>query len=151
MNPIQTTSAPTLTIRRTFAATRARVFAAWSDAALLRQWFPPEGRLTSIRWEPRAGATFRITMIVSNGEEWAVSGAFSEVLAPERLAFTFRWEEDDPALEHETFVSVELLERGNETEMVFTHTGFRSDESRDGHNEGWNMSFDNLSRTLSQT
>jgi uncharacterized protein YndB with AHSA1/START domain len=148
MNQIQSSTAPMLTIRRTFAAPRARVFAAWTETELIRQWFPPEGRLTSIRWDPREGGTYRIAMIVPNGEEWAVGGVFSEIRSPQRLAFTFRWEEDDPASERDTFITVELLDRGPETEMIFTHSGFRDDESRDGHDEGWNSSFDNLARKL---
>jgi uncharacterized protein YndB with AHSA1/START domain len=148
MNQIQTSPAPTLTIRRTFAAPRTRVFAAWTQIELIRQWFPPDGRLTSARWDPREGDTYRISMIVPNGEEWAVTGVFSEVRAPERLAFTFRWEEDDPAAEHDTFITVELHDRGPETEMIFTQSSFRDDASRDGHSEGWNQSFDNLARTL---
>jgi hypothetical protein len=43
---------------------------------------------------------------------------------------------------------VELLDRGNETEMIFTQSGFRDDEQRDAHGEGWSKSFDNLSRAF---
>jgi uncharacterized protein YndB with AHSA1/START domain len=148
MNPSQTSIAPTLTIRRTFGAPRARVFTAWTDIEMIRQWFPPDGRLTSAQWEAREGGTYRVAMIVPNGEEWAFGGIFSEVRAPERLAFSMRWEEDDPALERDTFVTVELLDRGNETEMIFTQSGFRDDEQRDAHGEGWSKSFDNLSRAI---
>jgi uncharacterized protein YndB with AHSA1/START domain len=148
MPETQLSAAPKLTINRTFAASRARVFAAWTDVEILRQWFPPEGRLTDVRWDPREGETFRISMIVPNGEEWAVRGVFSEVRAPERLAFTFRWEEDDPTQERDTFITVELLDRERETEMIFTHEGFRDEASRDNHRGGWTMSFDNIDRTL---
>ena len=149
MTDLQTSTAPALTIRRTFAAPRARVFAAWTDVAIFQQWFPPQGRLTSVNWEPRQGNTYRVAFTVESGEEWAVVGVFSEVRAPERLAFTFRWKEDDPALERDTFVSVELFDRGHETEMLFTHAGFRDDVSSANHDKGWNMSFDSLASTLS--
>jgi uncharacterized protein YndB with AHSA1/START domain len=148
MNDLQTSAAPALTIRRTFAAPRTRVFAAWTNVEIFRQWFPPEGRLTSVTWKPREGASYRVAMLVESGEEWAVHGVFSEVRAPERLAFTFRWEEDDPALERETSVTVELLDRGSETEMIFTQTGLANEASAANHEKGWNMSFDNLAGTL---
>jgi len=141
MRETQLSAAPKLTIHRTFAASRERVFTAWTDVEMLRQWFPPEGRLTDVRWDPREGGSFRIAMIVSNGEEWAVRGVFSEVRAPERLAFTFRWEEDDPAEERDTFITVELLDKEQETEMIFTHEGLRDEASRDNHRGGWTMSF----------
>ena len=149
MNDLQTTAAPVLTIRRTFGAPRARVFAAWTNVEMFRQWFPPEGRLTTITWDPREGAAYRVAMLVESGEEWSVRGVFSEVRAPERLAFSFCWEEDNPALERATFITVELLDRGAQTEMIFTHTGLRDEASRANHEKGWNMSFDNLAGTLS--
>jgi uncharacterized protein YndB with AHSA1/START domain len=148
MHETQLSAAPTLTIRRTFAAPRARVFAAWADIQMLRQWFPPEGRLLDARWEPREGGTYRLTMQFPSGEEMAVGGTFSEIRAPERLAFTFRWEEDDPAEESDTFVTVELLDKGSETEMIFTQKGFRDETSRDKHVGGWTMGFDNIDRVL---
>jgi uncharacterized protein YndB with AHSA1/START domain len=146
MNPIQTSTAPILTIRRTFAARRARVFTAWTDVEMLRQWLAPNGRLTDVRWDARQGCAYSVAMTGSSGEEYVVVGIFSEVRAPERLAFTFRWKEDDLARERDTFVTIELLDCGHETEMIFTHAGFRDEAPRDNHREGWNESFDNLAR-----
>ena len=94
------------------------------------------------------GLTAEPPVVACRGEEWAVGGVFSEVRPPERLAFTFRWEEDDPALERDTFVTVELLDRGPETEMIFTHSGFKDDASRDNHRTGWTQCFDNLAVPL---
>jgi uncharacterized protein YndB with AHSA1/START domain len=131
-----------------FAAPRARVFAAWTDIALFRQWFPPEGRLLDAQWEPREGESYRLTLLFPSGEQWAVKGVFSEVRAPERLAFTFRWEEDDAAEERDTFITVELLDKGAETEMIFTQEGFADETSRDKHVGGWTMGFDNIDRVL---
>jgi len=148
MHETQLSAAPKLTIQRTFAAPRARVFSAWTDVEMLRQWFSPDGRLTDVRWDPREGGMFRITMIVPSGEEWAVRGVFSEVRAPERLAFTFRWEEDDPAEERDTFITVELLDKEQESEMIFTHEGLRDAASRDNHRDGWTTWFDSLDRAL---
>lgn len=148
MNPTHTSTSAMLTIRRTFAAPRARVFAAWTDVEMLRRWFAPDGRVTEARWDVRKGATYRIAMTIPSGEEYIVGGVFSEVRAPERLAFTFRWEEDDKTIERDTFVTIELLERGTETEMIFTQTDFRDETSRDNHRDGWSQSFDNFARLL---
>ncbi len=148
MHETQLSGTPKLTIRRTFAAPRARVFEAWTNVEMFRQWIVPDGRLTDVRWDPQEGATFRIAMIVSSGEEWAVGGTFSEVRAPERLAFTFRWEEDDPADERDTFITVELLDRQQHTEMIFTHEGLRDEASSENHRGGWTSWFDSLDRRL---
>jgi uncharacterized protein YndB with AHSA1/START domain len=148
MHETQLSAAPRLTIRRTFAAPRARVFAAFADVDMFRQWFPPDGRLIDARWDPREGGAYRLTLLVPSGEEWAVGGVFSEVRAPERLAFTWRWEEDDPAQERDTFITVELLDKGGETEMIFTHEAFRDEASRDNHQGGWTKAFDTIERVL---
>ena len=50
---------------------------------------------------------------------------------------TWLWEEDDPADEHETLLTLEFNEVGDETELVLTHERFASTESRDRHAEGW--------------
>lgn len=41
MNETKVAPVPALTIRRTFAAPRARVFAAWTDPKVLAEWFGP--------------------------------------------------------------------------------------------------------------
>ncbi len=149
MRETQLSAVPKLTIRRTFAASRARVFAAWADVEMLRRWIMPGNRLTDVRWDPREGGSFRIAMIVPSGEEWAVGGVFSEVCAPERLAFTFRWEEDDPTQERDTFITIEFVDKGAQTEMIFIHEGLRDEASLDNHREGWTTWFDSLDRALS--
>ncbi len=150
MHETQLSTRPKLAIRRTFAAPRSRVFAAWTDIDVLRQWFPPEGRLLSADWEPREGGTYRLTLMIPSGAELAVKGVFSEIRPPDRLAFTFRWEEDDPAQELDTFITIELLDKGSETEMIFTQEGFRDETSRDKHIGGWTMGFDNIDRMLAK-
>jgi hypothetical protein len=47
-------------------------------------------------------------------------------------------------------VTVEFHEEGDRTKVVLTHSGLPSEESRDGHTEGWRACLDNLeSRVLS--
>jgi uncharacterized protein YndB with AHSA1/START domain len=149
MNPT-TSASPTLSIARTFDAPRERVFAAFTDAAIVRQWFAPDGTVDEAHWDARAGGTFRIAMTVANGEVYIVSGTFSAVRPPEHLAFSFRWAEDDPALERDTFVSIDFIGRGTRTEMTFVQTHFRDDESRDNHRSGWTASLDNLAALLAK-
>jgi predicted enzyme related to lactoylglutathione lyase len=45
-------------------------------------------------------------------------------------------------------VSIDLHAAGDRTDMVFTHTGFADDASRERHNEGWNGSFNRMDNVL---
>jgi uncharacterized protein YndB with AHSA1/START domain len=144
-------AAPALTIRRTFNAPRERVFTAFTTSALLHEWFGPPGTAVgAVTFDARQGGRYHIEMKNSEGEDFNVAGVITEYRAPERLAYTFRWEEDDPKDEFDTFVSIDFIARGNQTEMVFTHEGLASEASRERHEEGWNGTFANLEALLAK-
>jgi uncharacterized protein YndB with AHSA1/START domain len=149
MSDAQTAAVPALVIRRTFNAPRERVFAAWTSAELLRRWFGgPEMTVGEVAFDARGGGRYRIAMTASDGEEFNVGGVITEFRAPERLAYSFRWEEDDPQTEHDTFVSIDFIDREGQTEVVLTHTSLASEASRERHAGGWNTLLDNLATIL---
>ena len=149
MNDTKTQAAPRLVIRRRFAAPRARVYAAWTQPEQMRQWAGP-GSFTVPEMESdlRVGGAYRMTMQKPGGERMAVGGVYREVTEPERISYTWRWEEDSPAEEVDTLVTVEFRDLGDETELVLTHEQFASDESRANHEGGWDASLDNLAQFL---
>lgn len=151
MSDTKTQAAPRLVIRRKFAAPRARVWAAWTQPEQMKQWAGP-GEVTApeIESDLRVGGAYRIVMLRPDGERWPVRGVFREVKEPERISYTWRWEEDSPELEHDTLVTVEFHDLGNETELVLTHEQFAGEESREGHEGGWNGALDKLGKLLSQ-
>ena len=136
MSNTSTTTVPALVIRRTFNAPRERLFDAWTTGELLRAWWGP----------PLAGRYAAVTYY--DGEAFVVRGVVSEYRKPERLAFSFRWEEDDPALERDTFVSIDFIDHGARTEMLFTHEGFADDASRGRHQGGWTQFFEQLATAV---
>lgn len=78
-----------LTISRIIPAPRAAVWAALTQADLLKRWWAPgDGDTVDCILEARPGGAF--TTIVGDGEggERAVRGAFLELVEPERLIFT---------------------------------------------------------------
>jgi len=134
-----TTAAPTrLVLRRTYRARREQVFAAWTTPSIVAQFFGPDDvTIGDVAMDPTPGGAYRIEMRMPDGEIWPVSGVYREVVAPERIVCTWKWDEDDPAQERETLLTLEFLDRGGETELVLTHEGFRDEEQRDGHSKGW--------------
>jgi uncharacterized protein YndB with AHSA1/START domain len=80
---------------------------------------------------------------VETGQELWQGGVFLEVVPPERLVFTFAWEEEgERGLE--TVVTVTFAERGRKTLMTMRQAPFVTESSRSGHSEGWNSTFDRL-------
>jgi uncharacterized protein YndB with AHSA1/START domain len=134
-----------LTLRRTFAAPRARVFEAWTDPYAMKQWWGPKD------YEPRtaevslkAGGRYRVGMRKRRlGQIFFCSGTYREVVPPERLVCTFRWELPDTNT-GETLITLEFFDRGEQTETVLTQEGFLSPESRDQHEQGWVSALDCL-------
>ncbi len=151
MNDTRMQAPGRLVIRRTFAAPRARVYAAWTEPEQMRRWAGPEGfSVPEMEQDPRVGGTYRMTMQQPDGERISVRGVFREIEPPERISYTWRWEEDTPEAEIETLVTVEFHDRGAETELVLTHDRFVSEESRAGHEGGWNSALDELGRFLAE-
>jgi uncharacterized protein YndB with AHSA1/START domain len=148
----------TLEVRRTFAAPREAVFAAWARREQLEQWMcKDESAHTVIHHEQdiRTGGRYRMEVRDPRKKEtyWG-QGVYREVKPPERIVFSWSWTKDTPDGPQlhpdspQTQVSVEFFARGNSTEVVLTHAVFGSVKDRDDHHQGWNGCFDSLARLL---
>lgn len=140
-----------LRLERLIRAPRPRVWAAWSDPALLRLWSSPEGlSIPSGATDFRVGGTWEVTMVDDQtGRRYVAHGTYLEIRPPERLVQEHRWRSEDGTSSPRTIVTVELFEEGADTRLVLTQEGFTSGESRDGHTEGWASSLGRLQGLLS--
>ncbi len=141
----------TLFLTRTFAAPRKRVFEAWTKPEVISRWFAagPDMVPTVAEVDLRVGGKYRIGMKnTAKNVEHIATGVYREIVPDELVAFTWSWEENPG--EPGSFVSVEFLERGNSTEMRFTHSRFASKKLRDDHNQGWIACFAELDKVLSK-
>lgn len=122
-----------LVVRRVLRVPRERVFAAWLDPALMTRWMcPGDTQSASVELDPRVGGKFRIVMHHGRGdaEHW---GEFLAIEPPARLSFTWI---SASTLRQPTLVTVELFERGRETELVLTHRRLPPDRV-EAHRKGW--------------
>ena len=97
---------PTIQIVREFDAPPERVFRAWTDPELVKQWLGPRSTTMRIdQWDSRTGGSYRYAA-ERDGEVIATFyGSFHEVRPNERLVQTFTYEgyPDGVSLETMTF------------------------------------------------
>ncbi len=138
------TATHSLTLTRILNAPRERVFAAWTDPALLAQWFmPAPGFTTTATNDLRRGGSYSISMRNPNGTLHAATGKYMEIVPPERLVFT--WSSvQDPALATDTLVTVQLRDLGGKTELTLVHTQLPTAESAQRHEGGWTGCLNNF-------
>jgi uncharacterized protein YndB with AHSA1/START domain len=107
---------------------RERVWAAYTDPALVPQWWGPHGTTTEVdRMDVRAGGDWRFVSTGTGGTN-AFRGTYREITPPERIVQTFEWE-GMPG--HVAVETAEFEDLGGRTRIVTT-TLFHTTEERDG-------------------
>jgi uncharacterized protein YndB with AHSA1/START domain len=147
-----------LQITRVFDAPRELVWKAWTDPDQMREWFGPRDFVArNLTAEARPGGRWRNCLhsdgFTDTAGEWRTAdlwqgGEYLEVVEPERLVFTFHWDEGTGLPEHDTVITITFVENKGKTTMNFHQTFFVTEEDRDGHMKGWNSSFDKLNDLL---
>ena len=138
----------TLRQERAFLAPVERVFAVLTEPAELAKWWGPHGFTTpEIDLELHAGGSYRFTMQPPDGEAFHLSGEFLDVDRPNRLTFTFRWDEPDPD-DCETVVVLSLESGGGSTTVSLSQGVFVTEGRLELHRSGWAESFEKLDAVL---
>ena len=136
-----------LHIKRFINAPRARVYAAWTDPAQLKEWWGPETvRTRNFAADVRVGGKYRWDLINQEDEEMSVFGEYRELVPEKKIVFTWKWDDDDVWENRNSVVTVELFDAAGGTELHLRHEQLPSTESRDRHNEGWNSVLDQLEK-----
>lgn len=131
----------TITISRTVAASPGRVFDAWTDVAQLAAWWWPQLAGTTYDVDARTGGRYRISSPAIGA---TVSGVFTEVDRPRRLAFTWSWQDDgesEGVVEDTVLVTFEPEAAGTVVTVAHTSTAH---EPEGGAEQGWNDVMDRL-------
>jgi uncharacterized protein YndB with AHSA1/START domain len=137
----------TLRMERAFQAPIEAVFEAWTSEEVLRRWWHTEdGYETSeAAVDLRVGGTVRVVMRdPKEGVEYGGGGTYTEVDPPNRLAFTWTWD-DEP---RQTLIEIDFSEHDGVTTVRFTHSGLWDEEAVRSHEDGWTKLFDRLERTM---
>jgi uncharacterized protein YndB with AHSA1/START domain len=139
-------------VTRRLEAPREEVFRAWTEPKLFEQWFKPPGSGSlNAEMDVRSGGGYRITLRPTEGRPGTtyLVGTYLEVIRPERLAFTWGWEQA-PSFEGlalndlDSQVIVQFQELNGSTEISVTHERLDTEERRAFHRWGWESTLDQL-------
>lgn len=147
-NANQATAQHELVITRTFDAPRNLVFKAWTAPEHMVRWLGPHNfTAPSCKMDFRPGGAYRACICAPDGKEYWMRGIYREIVEPERLVFTFSWEEDGER-GRETMITITFGEQGDKTRMTFRQAFFETVENRDSHHGGWTECFERLAQFL---
>jgi uncharacterized protein YndB with AHSA1/START domain len=145
MIPPTSTNDTTLVLRRTFTASRERVFRAWITPMALESWLRPRGMSMTVRsLNAQVGGSFCFDL--EDGS--SLIGTYLQIVPPEKLVYTWS---GGAAQDWETVVTLDFLDRGAVTEVILTHEGLHAPERRALAEVGWPSLFDALDSVLSST
>ena len=147
-----TTADRELVVTRILDAPRQLVFQAWTEPDRVARWWGPQGFTTlSCNMDVRLGGTFRVCMRSPEGVEHRKQGVYREIVEPERLIFTFAWEDAEGKPGHETLVTVSFAEQGAKTKLTLHQAIFETVARRDEHQRGWTSTLVRFAEYLAKT
>jgi uncharacterized protein YndB with AHSA1/START domain len=138
-----------LVITRVFAAPRDLVFRAWTEPDCAARWWGPQGFTTlSCEMDVRPCGAYRRCMRSPEGAVYCTRGVYRQIVPPERLVFTYAWEDAEGRPGHETLVTVTFAEHDGKTKLTLHQAMFDTVESRDAHQGGWTSCFERFAEYL---
>jgi len=113
----------------------------------MTQWWGVSGgpKTPIAETDLRVGGRFRVQFWDPKNEHHSVSGIYREVVPNRKLSFSWAWQTTP---ERESLVTIELNPVTDGTMLTLTHEQFFSEQARDDHGRGWNMSLDRLETFL---
>jgi uncharacterized protein YndB with AHSA1/START domain len=144
----------TVVITRVFDAPRAMVFAMWTDAKHLKQWWGPKGFTNPvIELDLRIGGALRFVMRGPDGAEYPGEGKFQEITPPERLVFTNGATGADGGVVLDGWTTVTFAEQdGDKTLLTLTTRAIAripiGKSYIAGMEQGWSQSLEKLTDLL---
>jgi uncharacterized protein YndB with AHSA1/START domain len=142
--------APVAELRRRYAATPEKVFAAFADAALVAEWLrpAPEIRLTVEVFDFRVSGRYRLVYRLPDARTVCIGGAFRLIEPPSRIVFSWIIEPPDEHAGIDSEVTVIISPAGRGTELLVRHERLGRRDAVDRHAGGWRGAMELLARRL---
>jgi uncharacterized protein YndB with AHSA1/START domain len=133
-----------LTLVRRIKARPSIVFDAVTTAEGIAQWWGPDaGPVLRAEADVRVGGRYRVRFRLLDGTEHESSGEYLEIVRPERVVMSWRWEggQEDPG---QSRLEIRLRAIPEGTELTLTHALLHDDDTRRSHEHGWSGALDKL-------
>lgn len=158
LNPSETPSIADreLVITRLIDAPREKLFRAWTEPELLKQWFAPQPLTTPIvEVDLRPGGANRFVMRDPQGKEYPGRGVYLEVVKNERLvftdAYTSAWEPSEKPFMTGILTFEDVGGKTRYTARVLHWTAAdREAHEKMGFHQGWNQCTDQLAALVAR-
>ncbi|TPV94893.1 MAG: SRPBCC domain-containing protein [Myxococcales bacterium FL481] len=135
---------PPLVVERMYEAGCAELFDAWTDPALIQQWFFVDPTWhAEVSADVRPGGSYTLSMITTDGERHTMTGRYLELERPRRVVFTW-----NSHVTQDTKVTVEIEPVGSKTRVRLIHEGISDPAARPPHERGWTGCLANLDAWL---
>ena len=139
-----------LVLTRLIAAPRAKLYRAWTEPELLKQWFAPLPYTTPVaELDVRPGGSCLVVMRDPDGNDWPNPGVYLDVVENERLIFTDAyvraWEPSNKPFMTAivTFADEQGATRYTARVLHWT-VADREEHERMGFHQGWGQCADQL-------
>ena len=141
----------TIVIERTYSRPRERVFAAWRDPAIKRQWFlEGEGwRIEEYGLDFRVGGREHGRFRFGNGPGTRNETVYLDIVTDRRIVMAYTMAVDGKNISA-SLGTVELEAAGAGTRLVYTEQGafFEGANGPSSRKQGWSELLDRLAATL---
>ncbi len=145
-----------LVLTRVIDAPRAKVFKAWTDPELIKQWFAPRPYTTPVaELDVRPGGANLVVMRDPEGKDHPNRGVYLEVVENERLvftdAYTRAWE---PSEKPFMTVILSFEDEGGKTRYTARARHWtvadRETHEKMGFHQGWGLCTDQLAALVAK-
>ncbi|MEQ1818252.1 MAG: SRPBCC domain-containing protein [Terricaulis sp.] len=143
----------TIVMERTYAASSARVFAAWSDIEARKRWSAPADNIR-IEYEAadfREGGKDVSRCIEPGNADYVATVTYVDIRKDQRIVFAEDVVHGNTRVSA-ALISVEMTPKGAQTHLALTMQIASFDEAgmEAGYQFGWNAALDNLAKEFAQ-
>lgn len=154
-SPTNTLADRELVLTRVIDAPREKIFRAWTDSEILKQWFAPKPYSTPVaKLDVRTGGSNVIVMHDPQGNDFPNRGVYLEVIPNERLVFTDAYTQAwEPSAKPFMTVTISLEDTGagkTKYTALVRHWSVEDKQTHEkmGFHQGWGICTDQLEAIL---
>ncbi|WP_207493812.1 SRPBCC family protein [Aridibaculum aurantiacum] len=137
-----------INISRSFEVPVEKLFAAWTEPALLKQWWKPLGnQLKDVVNDLNESGTVRYEF----QDGLVIKGKYETVKPTEILVYTWKWSLQEAAVDDSNYkLHIHFSQEGTGSIIKIEQEGFETEEHVKPHTKGWEEGLDQLAAFVQQ-